>query len=299
MNGLWHRPAASTVLLLALLAAAVAETAPAGRTKSDPLAEGLCDALHTLPAKRKQECCGRAFPSLAGLCTQELSASLGRGAVSVDRAAVDRCTTETSRQLEGCKWVTPLMPPLPDACRGVVAGKLVSGAACRSSLECADGLFCRGVRPDMAGVCAAPGPARTRCEVAADNLAVFTGAKDDSRHPVCNGLCVKGQCLPFSPAGGACQSSGQCTPGLNCISGRCQDRPLPRAGESCAGNTSCGAGAYCQSSRCAALKDAGEPCASSVECLAFQCVVTPGSKSGTCAEPCGPAGRLPAKPSTR
>ena len=135
MNGLLPRPAPGTVLLAMLATAGLAETAPAGQTKPDPLAEGLCDALHTLPAKRKQECCGRAFPSLAVVCAQELSASLGRGAVSVDRAAVDRCAAEASRQLEGCKWVTPLMPPLPDACRGVVAGKLVSGAACRSSLR--------------------------------------------------------------------------------------------------------------------------------------------------------------------
>lgn len=137
MNRFLSCSVAGTVLLLAMVVATagLAETAPAGRTKPHPLAEGLCDALHNLPAKRKQECCGKAFSSLAGVCAQELSASLGRNAVSVDRAAVDRCAAATSRQLEGCQWVTPLMPPLPDACRGVVVGKLVSGAACRSSLE--------------------------------------------------------------------------------------------------------------------------------------------------------------------
>jgi hypothetical protein len=292
-------PGTGAALLLALTASgAAAETAPEDPIQQHPQAVALCDALHTLPAKRKQECCGRVSPSLAVVCVQELSASLGRGAVSVDRAAVERCASDVSRQLEGCQWVTPLLPPAPESCRSLVAGKLAKGAACRSSLECADGFFCRGVRPDQAGACASPAAAGSRCEVPADNLASFTGSREDPRHLVCDGLCVKGQCLPVAPAGGACESSARCRPGLNCISGTCQDSPLPRVGESCAGNTSCVAGAFCQAGRCAAAKGAGEACASPVECQAFQCVVAAGSKTGACAEPCGPGGGALAKPST-
>lgn len=297
MRAFGPRPAVGIAAILALLAAAgSAETARPGTAKPDPLAERLCDALHTLPAKRKSQCCGTTPSSLAGICSQELSASIRRGAATLDAAQVDRCTAETSRQLEGCDWVTPLLPKLPDACRDVVRGRLKAAARCRSSLECPDGLSCKGVGPEQKGVCAAAGVARERCEVPADSLAAFTRTKDDPRHPVCDGFCIKGQCLPFSPLGGVCQSSSQCTPGLNCISGRCQQRPLPGIGEPCRGNTGCEAGASCQTGRCLALKNAGEACALPFECRAFECVKPQGAQFGTCGEPCGAPSRSGAKP---
>jgi len=33
------------------------------------------------------------------------------------------------------------------------------------------------------------------------DLAAFARAKDDPRHPTCDGLCIRGQCLPFAAAG--------------------------------------------------------------------------------------------------
>lgn len=151
--------------------------------KPDLLAQRPCDTLHAVPAARKSECCGTTSVSLAGVCAQELRASLRRGAVTVDARGIDRCTEETSRRLEGCAWVTPLTPSLPDACSGLIHGTLKAKAACRSSLECADGLYCRGAAPTRAGVCSSPAPARARCEIPADNLAGLTRATDDPRHP--------------------------------------------------------------------------------------------------------------------
>src|SRR4029450_458508 len=117
-------------------------------SKPDPLAQRLCDAIHTLPVKRKSECCpGEGSSNLAPLCAQELSASIRRGAVRVDAAGIDRCTQETSSELEGCGWVNPTLPPLPHGCEGLVQGTLPAGARCESSVECADGLHRKGGRP--------------------------------------------------------------------------------------------------------------------------------------------------------
>ena len=68
---------------------------PSG-AKPDPRAQRLCDALHALPAKRKSECCGITLDSLAPACAQELKASLRRGAVTLDAAAIDRCAARLS-----------------------------------------------------------------------------------------------------------------------------------------------------------------------------------------------------------
>jgi hypothetical protein len=263
--------------------------------KQDPAAQRLCDLLHTLPAERKRECCGTAPPSLAAVCTQELSASLRRGAVALDAAAVEQCAARTARQLEGCGWVTPLTPERPAVCREAIRGLLRAGATCRSALECGDGLSCRGVSPQRPGVCAAPAPAGARCAVPADNLAAFTGAREDERHPVCDGLCLKGTCLAFAPEAGACQSSAWCGPDVNCVGGRCRGAEPPKLGESCAGGTSCGPGAFCQAGQCAPLKDAGATCSQPHECRAFECVRAPGGQAGRCGDPCG-GGRAP-KPS--
>lgn len=249
-------------------------------------AQRLCDAFHTIPAERKGACCGAAPSSLARLCAQSLGASLDRGAVTIEDVAIDRCKEAVSKQLEGCGWVSPVAPPLPDACRGVVRGLRKIGERCRSSIECFDGLACLGAGPEREGICAAPTKARARCEVPADDAVAFTRA-DASRHPTCEGLCIKGVCVPFSPSDGPCQSSAACAGGLHCIAGRCQDKPLPAIGEPCPGGTSCGAGAHCQEGTCVALKDAGESCKLPTECRSFECAKGPGEALGKCGDPCG------------
>src|SRR5436305_6828169 len=64
------------------------------------LARRLCDALHTLPAQRKRECCPSvAAESLAGVCTGELEAALRRGTVRLDAGAVAACEAAITREL--------------------------------------------------------------------------------------------------------------------------------------------------------------------------------------------------------
>ena len=268
--------------------AARATTAPV-----DPRAQRLCDALYTQPLKRRSECCtGAGGSNVAPLCGLQLSASIRRGAVRVEAAAVDTCSEETTGELEGCGWVSPLLPPVPHACSGVVQGTLPAGAKCESSLECVDGLHCKGVSPVAPGVCSPPSPARTSCDIPADNLSALLRARDDPRHPECQGRCVKGQCLPWAEAGGACVSSATCVAGLNCIAGHCEKKPLPKAGEACPGKTACDTGAYCNSAaQCTALKGAGEACSQPFECRGLVCAKTAGESSGKCGDPCGSAGR--------
>jgi hypothetical protein len=254
--------------------------------KPDALAQRVCEVLQALPSRRKQACCGGAGSSLAAVCTSELSAALKRGAVAVDSARVEQCRTETGAELEGCGWVTPLMPKLADACAGIIDGTLAAGASCRSSLECGDGLHCRGVTPGSAGVCAVPGEPHSRCELPADNLASFARGQDDPRHPVCDGVCLKGQCLPFVAAGGECPSTAACAPGLNCLSGHCQAKALPVLGEACSAKAECAGDAVCADGRCSMPKDAGESCKLPFECRALACDRKPGAASGVCTDAC-------------
>jgi hypothetical protein len=261
----------------------------------DPVAQRLCDALHTLPQKRKSECCGTPpLSSLATECVRLLTAALRDGAVTLNAQDVDRCVEEASRALEGCDWVTPLMPTTPAACRGIVVGQLEAGARCRSSLDCKDGLFCRGASPTTVGVCAVPGAAGATCGGPTDTLATYLGQVDyETRHPECDGFCRGGQCTEYIAVGGACSSDKQCAPGTHCASGRCVDGPLPTIGEACSGSA-CADDAVCVGGKCVALKAAGEPCTSPFECRAV-CLIRPGAKFGTCGPKCSnwpPAGYL-------
>lgn len=259
---------------------------------SEATARRLCDALHALPARRKEECCGVAATNLAEACARELVPSLRARAISIDPAALDRCAADAARALEGCAWVAPRPPKPPSSCAALLEGMAAPGTACRSSFDCRDGLYCRGAAADREGICAPPARAHARCAAPADNLAAFTGLQGEARHAECEGRCVKGQCLPFAKAGDACASSAICEPGLHCRSGRCATEPPPAIGESCAAEPTCRAGAYCRDGTCAAVKQPGEPCQRPGECGGLACERKPGAKTGVCADPCGPGGHL-------
>lgn len=263
-------------LLLLLLAQAGAYAAPA----PDPLAARACAALQALPAQRKQACCGTGGGDLSAICTAELAAAVARGAVKLDRARVDACAAASATALDGCGWVGPLLPKPPVECATLVEGALAAGKQCRSSLECSDGLYCRGVTPGGTGTCAAPAEPGGRCENPADNLVSFTRAKDDPRHPVCRGACLKGQCLALIDEGGACPSSAACANGLHCKDGHCTRDALPKLGEACSASAECGDGSICAEGRCATPKDGGATCKLPFECRSLEC------SNGTCADVC-------------
>ncbi|HZR81343.1 MAG TPA: EB domain-containing protein [Candidatus Binatia bacterium] len=300
--------AAIAALVLALAAAAMAAPArkgAAGATSAptakappagDPLAERLCEALQALPQKRKAECCATSpAGGLAGECTRMLSASLRDGAIALDAADVEACERASARDLEGCGWVTPLMPRTPDGCRDIVHGRVASGAACRSSVECADGLFCRGAGAGAPGLCLPPAPPGATCGGAPDILATYARQTDvAARHPECAGSCLRGRCVAPVAIGGACSSNAQCAAGAHCAAGKCAAGGPPTLGEECRG-TSCDDGLACIAGRCAPRKKAGEPCDGASECEAA-CVRAADGGAGTCGMKCSdwpPAGYTP------
>jgi len=290
-----REPRAALAVGLALAHAIVLllETAFAAEAP-DPLAKGLCDAIHGLPARRKSECCSNpAAPShLAELCTRELAAALRRGGVTIDASGLERCTKEAAEGLAGCGWVAPLPPKPPASRASLIVGKITSGASCRSSLECGDGLHCRGASTDRAGVCAPPSPPGGRCAAPVDNLAAFTGLQGDERHRECEGLCLKGQCLSRVAKGAPCPSSALCAPGLHCSAGHCAEPKKLAVGATCERHGDCAEGAYCAAGTCATTKRTGEPCSALAECGGFACERPQGAKTGKCADPCSPGGRL-------
>lgn len=263
----------------------------------DPLAKQFCDTLHALPEARKAQCCGRApSSSLAGECARTLSAALQTKAVRLDAAGLDRCAKAAAQELSGCDWVTPVMPRNPEVCRRMVQGDKAAGAACSSSLECKEGLFCRG-GGSTAGVCAAPGAIGAPCGRAEDMLASYTRQTDmEIRHPECTGFCVAGSCTGFVALGGGCSSSRQCAPGQHCGSGHCREGAFSTSEETCTAS-SCAPDTTCKDGKCVALKAAGQPCTSPFECKAA-CNIPQGAKVGTCGMKCSNFPLLPADSST-
>jgi hypothetical protein len=172
----------------------------------DPLAMRLCDALHTLPAKRLAACtskpAGPAAAIIDGQCVRTLTAALAAHAVTLDPGDVDHCTDAMTRATTGCDWATPTSAgPLPAECDGIVHGALSANTPCRSSLECLDGLRCQGLSTIDVGTCAAPKAAGFACNLADDMLATFARQDHYERaHPECAGACVARMCRPATPA---------------------------------------------------------------------------------------------------
>ena len=288
-------------MLLRLMLVAAVVGAAAGPSTAEPppkstperLSQRLCGALQALPEARKAQCCG-ASPTggLAPECARRLAASLRSKALTVDPDEIARCEADASRQLDGCDWVTPWLPRTPASCGAILRGQLAAGASCRSSLECRDGLFCRGEGPTTPGVCAPPGGPGSTCAGAPDALVTYTRQTDaDARHPECAGFCFKGRCVGAVPPGGECSSDRRCATGSHCASGRCVGGPRPRLGEPCEGTTCAGALA-CIAGRCAPPKKAGERCTEPFECEAT-CLSRTAETPGTCGMKCSawpPAG---------
>jgi hypothetical protein len=253
------------------------------------LARRLCDALQALPETRKSSCCGTSpAKGFADACVRDLDRALRDGAVALEAEAVDACATDSATELAGCDWVTPYMPRTPRTCRGIVRGRLELGHACRSSLECRDGLHCRGV-------CVPPAPLGASCSAAVDALTTYLRQGDaQTRHPECAGSCVRGRCAAPVAIGGACTVDAQCAAASHCRAGRCVAGASPALGDAC-DRESCADGLQCLAGRCAPPKKAGEPCTQPFECEAA-CLSPSADKPGTCGMKCSawpPAGYTP------
>ena len=254
----------------------------------EPLAVALCEALHAVPERRRLACCsGASGLVLTDECVRVLTYALRSGAVTADAAGVAACTAAQEAAHAGCDWIGPWPPDLPPSCRSALRGTLAAGARCRSSLECAGSLNCRGVGPTAPGTCAPPRLDGERCALAVDPLAAYTRQdRVEREHPECSGFCSSRHlCEPARPLGAECVMSGQCGPGARCGRGRCIEGALARAGEDCSGDE-CPAGLRCYQHSCQAPRPSGSACASDFECSGG-CKRPAGAPSGRCAPRCG------------
>jgi len=162
----------------------------------DPRAVRLCTAIQEWPAARRAACRGETVGVVVtSECVRTLSDALRIGAVTLAETDVDRCVGAMDRALAGCDWAGGAAPQPPAACLDVVRGSLARGAACRSSLECAEGLRCRGVGPTSKGRCSPPLAPGAACGGSVDALAVYTRQNGyEARHPECAGRCERGAC---------------------------------------------------------------------------------------------------------
>lgn len=241
---------------------------PASPGQEDPVARTLCEALHTLPETRKQQCCklGAAPAILTQECVRVVSAAVrNKKAVGLNAAAVERCAAALDQAHRGCDWVGPWEKILPAECAGLFAGRWTQGEPCSSSLECAKGLRCRGVGPTQAGVCAPPRGEGEPCGTAVDPLAVYARQDDEGDHPECDGFCgTSHRCFPRVPVGGACTLRRECGSDAHCAAGRCAPGSLAALGEACLGG-GCEKG-RCIDSRCAMPRLSGAACVTDEQC---------------------------------
>jgi hypothetical protein len=258
----------------------------------NPVAEKLCDAVQGLVERRRAECC--AIPSYHALLTREcvrmLTFALREKAVTLEPAAVDRCSEATKKVTAGCDWVGPSSLPMPAECRDLLKGALQQGAPCRSSLECEGSLRCQGLSATRMGKCGPPKSDKRMCRIGIDPLAVSTRQDNvDKAHPECVGRCVRKQCEPAVAAGAACKTDTECATG-RCLAGKCNDALLPVEGAACVDGR-CGDGFRCVDQKCAAPKAEGASCAVDEECRA-RCVRPEGASEGKCEKQC-PTLRVP------
>lgn len=253
----------------------------------DPRVERLCDALHTLPAKRRGECCSfKPQDVLKGECIRNLSGALKSNAISLADADIAACEQAFKETLTGCDWVSPtqILGPTPPACERVLKGTLASGASCRSSLECGEKLFCFGAGPTSAGRC---GPPKSDgfCTQPVDPLATYVRSDlFEQDHPQCTGYCGQRRCRPFVAMGGACKLASECGPSAHCAAGHCAAGPSGQVGMECLGN-GCASGLRCAHGTCQAPLKEGAACDFDDQCRGT-CVKPPGADKGTCSAQC-------------
>jgi hypothetical protein len=276
--------------LLSIASCRSERIAPGAPNEAVPLARKLCQALHALPAERKASCCGTPPQRpLLTECERVVTRSLASRSVALDASAVDACALGMQRALLGCDWVTPSQPLAPPACRNLFRGKLLTGSACQSSLECAGNLHCEGSTPTKAGVCTPPAAVGAACGSHVDALAAYTLTRDlEHSHPFCADFCslLSHKCQPSPAAGAHCQATVNCGEGQSCIEGVCSTmerraRELARPGEICSTDFDCAAGG------CVAGSDGSKTCGAKCS-VSLAMLKTSG----------GPGMRLPLRPRT-
>lgn len=239
-----------------------------------PLALKLCTALSEMPEKKRAACCSTTPGVIVtSECVRMLSAAMRDKAVELTEASVEGCISAFDKTLDGCDWVGPFAPGPPKECQSIIKGVLGEGKKCRSSLECAGTLRCKGVGPTTKGKCGPPKEAGELCGGTTDSLAGFVLANLtlDQTHPECvTGKCIKHRCAAAVAEAGDCQVTADCADGLQCIGAgakakKCAKRALPNEGEACPGGV-CAGELQCISNKCSSRKPAGAECKDDFEC---------------------------------
>ena len=238
----------------------------------------------------------------AGAACDAIQAAADAGRIRFDDAAAASClAAEATQACEELRNTFTLA-----ACDAALTGALPNGAACSSTLECADGFCdtsatCPGTcsafaQPDADCSATPCGPGQV-CDGATSRCVAKTppggpGEPCANDLPYCDpGLrCAFETCIPRLPTGEPCQSTADCATGLYCpppyspLAGSCAPR-VPE-GQPCAEDAACVPGTSCAPTVCEPPPSAGEPC--SATCLGGYCDL-----NGRCAayrtlgEPCG------------
>jgi len=248
----------------------------------------FCDAALGRAASAYETCCTDAdketWPyrtghglaaAVAWECKDKLAASVARGRIALDAAAMDSCAQAANAAYDaaGCGIFVTGFGWEASRCRDAVGGLQPLGAPCRYRYECAAGLICDGYREGVDGACVEP-PTNTFCL-----LAELAGSADDildslfGVHPPCEPgfSCLHtdqyGVCAPVVGAGGHCVSTPDCDTGLTCHAGICGDAGPSAEGGACRVSADCVAGLYClppaqagADGTCALRKAGGEFC---------------------------------------
>jgi hypothetical protein len=191
----------------------------------NPQAVALCDALHTLPVKKKAECVGAqgAGIMITPMCVETLTAALALGKITITDAAISACATAMKAATDDCSFAKGFGTPLPAACDGLFEGSVPLGQVCRSSMECVAGLQCFGVGPSDLGRCAPPAPPGTMCGSGVDALATYTRQVSiEQTRPACDGYCRLNRCHTFHAIGEECAATLHCGPGAECVAKKCK-----------------------------------------------------------------------------
>lgn len=253
----------------------------------DPLAARLCLALHTVPAARRAQCCEQKTLGylVTDDCVAMLSAALAAGGVAISESSVAACEKAMADAHGGCGWVGPFPAPVPAACDGLVTGSAEAGTPCRSSLECAPGLACRGLAPTTRGVCVPPSRRGRPCQTGIDPLAALTRQQSAaSAHPECEGFCARHLCQDATPVGEPCQTNLQCGRDAHCEDGTCQPGAEAAEGAICA-DGGCPRGTRCIDKACQKPRLEGAACQHDVQCQGG-CIKPPGAAEGRCGVRC-------------
>ena len=201
--------------------------------------------LITDGAQARQEC-ARSFE--ATWCGPSTWAShVAAGALKYEASRAEACADAFLTQACG-EW-----PVLPDSCNRFLLPRVPLGAECYDGFaECTDGV-CRGS--------SCPRTCQPRA-LLDDPCSVDGDCRSGLYCKLSPFMPSAGQCATYGANGTACEQSGQCLEGLQCIGQMC--RVLPPPGAACVGGQ-CSEAGFCEGAAsdagiCAARKTVGNSC---------------------------------------